>query len=50
MTLGQHQEKFAADVCQLLTFALSNGYGVRIGEAERTAEQQKIYIQTGGGR
>lgn len=47
MTLGQRQEKFAEHLCALLAFAIGNGYGVRIGEVERTAEQQAIYIKTG---
>lgn len=47
MTLGQHQEKFAHDLCKLLVFVHSRGYGIRIGEAQRTAEQQAIYVKTG---
>lgn len=47
MTLGQNQEAFACDVAKLLAFAIGQGYGIRIGEAERTADQQKIYVQTG---
>mgnify|MGYP000370795422 CR=1 FL=1 len=47
MTLGQRQERFAEDLAKLIQFAISKGYGVRIGEVERTAEQQKLYVQTG---
>ena len=47
MTLGQSQEKFASDLCALMAFAISKGYGIRIGEVERTVEQQKLYVQTG---
>ncbi len=47
MTLGQHQEKFAADLCALLAYAIGRGYGVRIGEVERTMEQQQLYMATG---
>lgn len=47
MKLGQHQEAFSRDVVRLLTKAHELGYEVRIGEAERTAEQQAIYVKTG---
>ncbi len=47
MTLGQHQEMFARDLCTLITYAISCGYGVRIGEVLRTPEQQAIYLKTG---
>jgi hypothetical protein len=45
--LGEHQEAFASDLFKLLGFAMSKGYGVRIGEVERTLEQQQIYVKTG---
>lgn len=47
MSLGEEQEAFSADVARLLNKAIALGYGVRMGEAERTVEQQKIYVQTG---
>ena len=47
MTLGQHQEAFARHVVQLMQKALELGYNIRIGEAQRTEEQQKLYIQQG---
>ena len=47
MSLGQEQEAFAVDVARLLAKAIALGYGVRIGEAERTVEQQKLYVQQG---
>ena len=47
MKLGEHQERFAADLCQLLTFAMAQGFAVRIGEVERTIEQQQVYYNTG---
>ena len=47
MTLGQHQEAFARDLVKLISHAHSLGYEVRIGEVERTIEQQKLYVQTG---
>ncbi len=47
MTLGQHQEAFAYHLTQLLAYAHKLGYRVRIGEVQRTAEQQQIYIKAG---
>ncbi len=47
LTLGQHQEAFSEDLCKLITYAISIGYGVRIGEVQRTQEQQQIYMSTG---
>jgi len=47
MTLGQHQEAFSRDLARLLSKAFELGYEVRIGEVERTVEQQQIYIKTG---
>lgn len=47
MSLGQEQEAFSRDLASLLQYAFSKGYEVRMGEVERTVEQQKIYVQTG---
>jgi len=47
MRLGQHQEKFSRDLVRLLSHAFSLGYEVRIGEAERTVEMQKIHMAAG---
>lgn len=47
MKLGEHQEAFTRDLVKLLTYAHSIGYECRIGEVERTAEQQAIYVRTG---
>jgi peptidoglycan L-alanyl-D-glutamate endopeptidase CwlK len=47
MSLGQEQEAFARDLVRLLTVAFSKGYEVRIGEVERTLEQQEIYVRAG---
>lgn len=47
MTLGEHQEAFSVDLVKLINKAHSLGYGVRIGEVFRTAEQQEIYVKTG---
>lgn len=46
MNLGQHQEIFSTHLAMLILKAVELGYGVRIGEVERTVEQQKIYVQT----
>lgn len=47
LSLGQHQEAFSLDVIKLLMKANELGFGIRLGEALRTPEQQKIYFQTG---
>ena len=47
MTLGQLQEVFSTNVARLITEANKRGYGVRLGEAQRTIEQQEIYVKTG---
>ena len=47
MSLGQEQEAFSRDIVKLMSKAFELGYEVRTGEFERTAEQQKIYVQTG---
>lgn len=47
MRLGQHQEAFAKDLQKLLAKAHRLGYGVRIGECQRTDEQQIYYVMTG---
>ena len=47
MTLGDHQERFAEDLVSLLQEAFKRGYKARIGEVERTVEQQQRYIATG---
>ena len=47
MTLGEHQQAFSRDLYKLLGKAFELGYEIRIGEVERTVEQQKIYVQTG---
>lgn len=47
MTLGEHQEAFARDLFLLLVKAYELGYKVRIGEVERTVEQQKLYVKQG---
>ena len=47
MRLGQHQEEFSKDVVQLMFFAMMRGYGVRMGEAQRTEDQQRLHIENG---
>lgn len=46
MTLGQHQENFSRDLVKLLSKAFELGYDARLGELQRTVEQQEIYIKT----
>ncbi len=45
MTLGQEQEAFSRDLVSLISYAHSRDCGVRIGEVERTVEQQRLYVQ-----
>ena len=47
MTLGQHQEAFSRDLVKLLVKAFELGYEARLGEVQRSEEQQQIYIKTG---
>jgi peptidoglycan L-alanyl-D-glutamate endopeptidase CwlK len=47
MKLGEHQERFSEDLCQLLTYAMSHGYKVRMGEVERPLAMQEVYFKTG---
>lgn len=47
MTLGQQQELFSENICKLMMYAMSKGYRVRLGEGERTVEQQTIYVKAG---
>jgi hypothetical protein len=47
MTLGQHQEAFARDLAKLLSKAFELGYDARLGELQRTVDQQTIYVKTG---
>lgn len=46
-SLGQHQEAFTVDLCSLIMHAISKGYKVRMGEVQRTEEQQALYVKTG---
>lgn len=47
MTLRDEQSRFAEDVLSLLSWARDHGYEFTFGEARRTVDQQKIYVQTG---
>lgn len=47
MSLRQEQSLFATDIVKLLTWAMNKGYQVTFGEAQRTPEQQAIYMKTG---
>ena len=47
MTLGEHQEHFSRDVVKLMTKALELGYEIRMGECQRSEEQQRLYIKQG---
>lgn len=47
MNLGTHQELFARDICKLMCKAIELGYEMRLGEFQRTPEQQAIYVKLG---
>lgn len=47
MSLGMQQEIFAAQVALLIQKAAALGFGVRLGEVQRPAEMQKLYVSTG---
>jgi hypothetical protein len=50
LTLGQHQEIFSQHAAQLILKAADLGFGVRLGEALRTPEQQKLYFNSGASK
>lgn len=47
MTLSQKQQYFAKLVAELLRHIYSNGMACTFGEALRTPEQQKLYVEQG---
>lgn len=47
MSLGAEQEIFTRDLVRLLSQAFALGYEVRLGEVQRTTEQQELYVRTG---
>lgn len=47
MTLGEHQQQFSRHLSMLLAEAFKRGYEVRMGEVERTIEQQTLYVNSG---
>lgn len=47
MKLSEHQQIFTRNIAKLIVFANENGFELTFGEAERTREQQLIYVQTG---
>lgn len=47
MSLRKEQSKFTKDICEFTLWLYSEGYEVTDGEAFRTPEQQKIYVDTG---
>jgi len=46
-SLRKEQSLFAKDLAMFIAWLISEGYEVTIGEVQRTAEQQAIYIKTG---
>lgn len=47
MTLGQHQEAFSRHMTAFLRYVFEAGYEVRLGEFQRTIEQERLYVQRG---
>lgn len=47
MSLSKHQRIFTKNVGKLIEFAYKNGFELTFGEANRTREQQLIYVKTG---
>jgi len=47
MSLRQEQSAFAIDVMKLMAWMHDKGYEWTFGEAQRTAEQQAIYLKAG---
>src|SRR5688572_2840287 len=47
MSLRAEQSAFVQDLVALINYAWQLNYDVVLGEVERTAEQQKIYVETG---
>ena len=47
MTAGQKQRLFVWNIHKLIEFAYAQGFEMSFGEVFRTAEQQKIYFETG---
>ncbi len=50
MTLRQRQSVFARNLARLILRAGELGYEVTIGEVERTAAQQQLYLHSGASR
>jgi len=47
MTLREEQSAFAQDAVTLMAWCFQHGYEITFGEALRTEEQQRIYVQSG---
>ncbi len=47
MSLRKEQSLFSKDIVAFLSWALSEGYEFTFGEAQRTAEQQALYVKNG---
>lgn len=46
-SLRKEQSLFAKDMSMFIAWLYSEGYEVTLGEAQRMAEQQAIYVKTG---
>ncbi len=47
LPLQQEQMAFSHDLVKLLAHVMASGWGVTLGEAWRTEEQQRLYVKQG---
>jgi len=47
MLMVKNQVKFVCDVAKLIVFASENGYDLTFGEAWRSPQTQKMYVESG---
>ncbi len=50
MSLSERQRRFPPMLANLISFAYENGYELTLGEAYRTEEQQRLYVDSGRSR
>ena len=47
MKISEKQRRFPRMVAELITYAYDGGFELSLGEAYRTEEQQRIYVESG---
>ena len=50
MSLSEKQRRLPPMLASLISFAYENGYELTLGEAYRTEEQQRLYVDSGRSR